>query len=289
MEVVAVSAQSALDQLKAYSEPGAPNNAAPAAGKSAATAPEANGQAATGNLPDITGVRLGMILRDAFTVVQAAHPKDRLQTDPVNIPGIDKPVLSEFRYESGYKGQGITEERINVDLIPPPSRQVVWRVWHLLSQQKIYHANVVSSLREKYGKESATVPEVANDQQIREMWWFLDEQGRPAKPPQGNYAQAIGAVTYCKSKLERSSWMAPSNTALQLDDRDPRFELCSTAGIGIHADFGSGDIVTALQVEIFNYPAAIRSGKAELTFVDEVSKRQQQQQIDQSKQAKPKL
>jgi hypothetical protein len=34
---------------------------------------------------------------------------------------------------------------------------------YLLSQQRIYHANVVSSLREKYGKESATVPELAND------------------------------------------------------------------------------------------------------------------------------
>lgn len=57
----------------------------------------------------------------------------------------------------------------------------------------------------------------------------------------------------------------------------------------MHASFGPAEIVSLLLVETFHVPLAVRSGTAEMSFVNEVAKRQQQQQIDQAKQAKPKL
>lgn len=274
--VVVVSAQNALDQLKTYGESG------PAANAKGAP-PGAHAEpGVTGGLPDVTGIKLGMPLREAYTILQTAHPKDHIDMDANNIPGINKPVLTEFRFEGA-------QEQVRVAVTPPPSQQVVWKIWRVLSQQKINHANVVSTLREKYGKESAIVPTGANEQQISEMWWFFDEQGRPGKPQQGNFANSIDSSNYCIGQLSRPSWVAAPNLPTFVGQRDPRFEWCTSSGIGIRALFQSQEIVGSLNVLVFNFPAAMRSGKAELDFINDVGKRQQQQQIDQSKQARPKL
>ena len=66
-------------------------------------------------------------------------------------------------------------------------------------------------------------------------------------------------------------------------------DWCTTSGIALHASIPPVEIVGTLYVEMFHVPIAVRSGSAEMAFVNEVAKRQQQQQIDQSKQAKPKL
>ena len=107
-----LSAQSALDQLKAYSEsaPGQSKaGAPPAAPKEAAPAAQS---------PDIVGIRLGMPLRDAYTILQTAHPTVKLGTYPYPLPGIEKPVLEGFSFLSGFKGVGITEERVVVHATP---------------------------------------------------------------------------------------------------------------------------------------------------------------------------
>jgi hypothetical protein len=167
-------------------------------------------------------------------------------------------------------------------------------VVRLLSQQKIYRANVLSSLREKYGKEAGTTPFVANDQQISDMWWILDEQGQPAKLPVPRPSDQNGVQTAanCSQRFNASeggsSWFAPNNLENSVNGLDTS-DWCNASGIGVHASFGPAEIVTQLVVETFNVPLAVRSAKAEMAFVNDVLKRQQQQQIDQAKQAKPKL
>lgn len=281
-----LSAQSALDQLKAYTE------SAPAPGQSKAGAlPAALKETApAAQLPDIVGIRLGMPLRDAFTILQTAHPTVKLGMYPITLPGIEKPVLEGFSFLSGYKGQGITEERVSVHLTPPPNQQVVWKVVRLLSQQKIYRANVLSSLREKYGREAGTTPFVANDQQITDMWWILDEQGHPAKLPGGQ--AGVEAAADCVKRFNASeagsSWFAPNNLENSVNGLD-KTDWCNSSGIVVHASFSQAEIITQLAVETFNVPLAVRSAKAEMAFVNDVVRRQRQQQIDQAKQAKPKL
>jgi len=281
-----LSAQSALDQLKAYTD------SAPRQSKAGAppAAPEGTSPAAQSS--DIIGIRLGMPLRDAYTILQTAHPTVKLGMYPINIPGIEKPVLEGFSF--GFESFG-RPERVIVDVTPPPNQQVVWKVRRYVSQQKIYRANVLSSLRAKYGKETATKPAVANDQQLTDMWWVLDEQGHPAKlPPPGTHFQTADLrVSECGQKLiygadPGSSWFVPDNLELSLPGLDPS-DWCTSSGIALHASVSAGDIVGTLNVEMFHVPLAVRSGTAEMAFVNEVVKRQRQQQIDQSKQAKPKL
>ncbi len=286
----AVSAQSAIEQLKTYTQPapatgkaGGPNAAAPAAPR--------NGEA-TG-FPDIAGLRIGMPLREAFTLLQSAHPAVKLGMYPLDIPGIDKPVLEGFSY--GWETLAAHPERVIVDVTPPPNQQVVWKVRRYLAQQQIYRANALASLREKYGKEMATTPAVADDQHISDMWWVFDEQGHPAKLPNPgpSWPSADLKLAECGQKLiygndPGSSWFAPNNLEGQLKNLDLA-EWCMSSGIALHAYIGPGDIVRMLNVDMFQLPLAIRSASAEMKFVNELAKRQQQQQIDKAKQAKPKL
>ena len=44
-----------------------------------------------------------------------------------------------------------------MNVTPPPEKQVVWRVQRFIGRQKIFRANVIASLRDKYGKETAAL------------------------------------------------------------------------------------------------------------------------------------
>lgn len=283
--VASAPAQSPLDQLKTYTDP------SQVKGKQATT-PAASAKGTATGFPDIAGLRIGMPLRDAFTVLQAAHPSVKLGLYPLDIHGIDKPVLEGFSF--GWESLAFHPEKVIVDVTPPPNQQVVWKVRRYMSQQKIYRANVLSSLREKYGKETATTPAVATDEQISDMWWILDEQGHPAKlPPPGQGYQSDQRVLQCGQKLiygndPGSSWFTPNNLEGLLKSLDPS-DWCTQSGIVLHAFIGGGDIVMMLNVDMADIPLAAHSGSAEMAFVNDLAKRQQQQQIDQSKQAKPKL
>jgi len=76
LAVATLRAQSALEQLKAYSE------SAPATGKTVAP-PTASAKTSPAGLPDIVGIRLGMPLREAYTLLQTAHPTTKLGTSAV--------------------------------------------------------------------------------------------------------------------------------------------------------------------------------------------------------------
>ena len=174
--VAALSAQSALDQLKVYTE------ATTAPGKAASATASKTGP------PDIVGIRLGMPVRQAHTVLQSAYPSKKLDTTAMPLPTIAKPVLDGFSL--GFNPVPLPDERINVNVTLPPNQQVVWRIQRLLGKQKIHRANVIASLREKYGKETLKLlgngnAGIADDQHATEMWWLFDEQWQPAKVPSG--------------------------------------------------------------------------------------------------------
>src|SRR5436305_5095728 len=92
LAVAALWAQSALDQLKVYSEPG------PAAKGTPPSASQAKAPASSGGMPDVIGIRLAMPLRIAFGILQSAHATVKLGTYPIDIPGIAKPVLEGFSF-----------------------------------------------------------------------------------------------------------------------------------------------------------------------------------------------
>ncbi len=266
---LAVAGDSAVDQLKAYTE------SLPSAGKtySAPVGP-----------PGIVGVRLGMPLREAFTLLQTEYPAHKLDTAATDLPTIGKPVLNGFAVGLSPVRSG--DEWITVEVTPPPSPQVVWRVRRQLGRQKIFRANVIESLREKYGKESMELAgeSVADDQHANTLYWFYDEQWRPAKPPREN---TLFTLEQCSGRFANASWFAPNNVV-----NTPEIgaaDWCNTAGFALVATISTEQIVTGLTVEMYSVPFAARSAKAEIVWLAQINKQERERELRESKQGKPRL
>ncbi len=252
-------------------------------------------------LPDVAGIRLGVPGREGFAALQAKYPKVKLDTYPLQLPTIDKPILIGFSL--GFSPVQSTEERIAVHATPPPEKQVVWKVQRFLGRQKVNRANLIASLREKYGKETAAfangsaVKDV--DKEASELWWIFDEQGHP-----GKFADSYSTAYTCLMRFDKSSdqasssltfyaegggsWFAPSNIVpMENDLQDSGW--CNTSMIAVIAEIGGSEIVTAFGVQAVDMPMAVRAARAEVTWLKDLASKQQQQQIEESKQAKPKL
>jgi hypothetical protein len=248
-------------------------------------------------MPDIVGVRLGMPAREAFAVLQAAYPKTKLATDPLELPIVDKPILNGF--SAGYEPRN-NYERVVVLATPPPDKQVVWRVRrYVFYKEPINRANVMASLREKYGKETAmflnpSSQEKADEAHAGEMWWLFDDQGRPAPLPSGDAVH--NTLLTCAGKFDRgddaNNPIFAANNITPPSSRDQIAEggWCNTSMIAVIAQVGGAvEILTSLQVEMVDIPAMTRAARAEVAALDAWAKAQQQQEIEKSKQQKPKL
>lgn len=248
------------------------------------------------SMPDIVGVRLGVPAREAFAVLQAANPKTKLFTDPLQLPIVDKPILNGFSV--GYEPRN-NYERVVVLVTPPPDKQVVWRVRrYVYFKEPVNRANVMASLREKYGKETVmflgpSSQEKADEAHAAEMWWLFDEQGRPASLP--NIDALHNTLLACAGKFDRGDdannpYFAVENITPQ-SSRDQIAEggWCNTSMIAVIAQITTEEILLSLQVDMVDIPAMTRAARAEVTALDAWAKAQQQQQVEASKQQKPKL
>jgi hypothetical protein len=259
------------------------------------------GDVAAQQLPDIVGIRLGMPAREGYAALQAKYPKAQIQTSALQLPTIAKPILID--YAIGFSPVQSTEERIAVHVTPPPEKQVVWKVQRFVGRQKIYRANVIASLREKYGKEAAGFSNGTQardiDKEAAEIWWIFDEQGHPAKFPDSYNSAYACLMRFNKSSDQASSsttfdaegggaWFGESNIVpMENDIQDSGW--CNTSMIVVIAYIGGEDIVTAFGVQAIDMPLAVRAARAEVAWLKDLASKQQQQQIDESKQAKPKL
>jgi hypothetical protein len=233
--------------------------------------------------PDVLGIRLGMPLREAFTILQTANPNKRLETDAQNFPSISKPVLDMF-------GLGFAPansvENIQVYVTPPPDHQVVYRVKRYLGMQKMSRGNVVSSLREKYGQET-----YQTNYGGVQMWWIYDEQGKPGGLPSTSNSTEYELESCVRTAPGNANagWFGVGSIQNNLHSIESTPPWCVSSGIMVHATFDSADVVTTLRVDMFNVPLAVREGKSEMAWLANLGRAQQQREIEDSKQSKPKL
>ena len=249
------------------------------------------GNVAAQQLPDIAGVRLGMPAREGFAALQAKHPKVKLDTYAYPLPTIDKPVL--YGFSLGFSPVMQPDERIAVQLTLPPEKQAVWKVRRLVGKQKIFRANLIASLREKYGKEAAgaqngTLVSDA-DKDAHELWWIFDGQGHPGKFP-----SAYQSAYMCfdpASKNDQTTFYGDPEWRWGQDTEEDAIQdegWCNTS-IMVVAYIGGSDIVTAFAITAIHMPLALRSARPHVAWLKDLANRQQQQQITESKQAKPDL
>ena len=147
--------------------------------------------AAAAGLPDVLGIQLGMPAREAHAKLQGQFPKNNLQVSSINLPTIEKPVITSFQSAPKQTiAMGDEADIVTVGVTLPPNKQAVWRVYrqHFFPDKGIPKKTLLASLREKYGKESRAIasngkPTTTDESQIVSLLWLMDEQGRPVTLP----------------------------------------------------------------------------------------------------------
>ena len=275
----------AADQQRAGGSSGEGSTASPAAPAASGGPPRP--------MPDIVGLRLGMTPKEAYAALRSHYPKAKFDTSTYNmyLAPNEKPVLGGFSL--GWLQVGMPEERFMLEFTPPPSRQTVWRIKRTLVRIKIDRGNVLASLREKYGKETIAFTDsvvASQDAEIKQMWWLLDEHGHPAKLPNSQHPwQTLGE---CAGKMTRDEPGASTFVPNNLLPNEKLLEdsgWCNTSMVAVAARISWGPIINALEVESIDMPMMTRSARAEIEWLKGLSQRQQQQEIEKSRQVKPTL
>jgi hypothetical protein len=252
--------------------------------------------------PDILGIRVGTTPREAFAVIQASHPKEKVTIHSYAFPAIPQPVIHGFSLH--LPPLGAVNEIVIADATLPPSKQAVWRVQRFWRQQ-MNRANLFASLREKYGKETVALVgnEPAKDERtVHTLLWLFDDQGHPVPLPTQptdtlKFQQFLGCVQAYLNLPNGGQWdisggsseLDPANLGGFLN-KQQQLGGCEYVVVyaSVQGDVNTG-IIPVASVYIADIPIALRAAKAEAAYLTSLANRQQQQEIDKSKQAKPKL
>jgi hypothetical protein len=236
-------------------------------------------------MPDILGTALGMPAQEAHAKLQAALPKNKLLVGTTNFPTIEKPVIKSF---SSNPQEGIMQggegDSLNVYVTLPPNKQAVWNVdrTRFFPDKGIAKATLLTSLREKYGKETVawivTGTPTTDDSKVTALVWLFDEQGRP------------GALSP-SMRIENCS--VDSNLAESALPAVAVRNWCHTSFIAVLAQFSistTPELYDRMTVTMVNLPLGVRAGDATVNWKKEIAEGAHKRDIEKGKQQeKPKL
>jgi Sec-independent protein translocase protein TatA len=246
-------------------------------------------------MPDILGVHLGTPLQEALATLKSQYPKGRFEQwrhDPL---GLQNPSPRDVTYAISINryGQqaGTNEDQVNVSVTEHPNVQVVWGMGRLSGNQHVNRGTLLAALREKYGKETVAVSgastgmdgdRTTDDRLITRMWWLYDEQGRRAPMPGGG----MQTLYFCRHTAGAEESVAFAAAASNSQGGG----WCSSyAGLHVQFEGGTGPIIENIRYDLIDVPLAIRSGKVTLDWKNAELAKLRQQEIERSKQNKPKL
>jgi hypothetical protein len=239
----------------------------------AAAAPQAAPQLDPSKLPDIAGVRLGMSLDQAKAAFQKAYPSvDALQMQY----GQQNRPLKSVNVLRALDANHNTA--MKVDLTPPPTPQVAWRVYRAAPQSNVNRSVLIAALRQKYGKESIAIAKgkpTTDDSLIQDMWWVMDEQGHltSGTPPFNNYTP-YGCSDGTDDPNHFPTVAGPA--------------ICTSLVI-LHAQFAATEIIVNLGIQMWDYAALTRAVPAATAFINNANQKLIQQQQQKSQEIKPQL
>ena len=230
-------------------------------------------------MPDVVGVHLGMTLPQALQILHGQYPRDQFQEIPYD-------YIPDRKLEYGFNvlptGEIATD--VVVSLTAPPSRQVVWHIVRFTRRLHANHANVLATLREKYGKESfaglgnGTI--TTDDRNIGMLFWIYDEHGSRAPMPA---AQAFGSndITFC---LGRGINLNPGPKIPMDEVKDPNW--CASF-VGVVAQIDPFEIVENAIVAVMDMRLANRTANAYVAWKRDADAKARAAEIAKSKKNKP--
>jgi hypothetical protein len=232
-------------------------------------------------MPDVVGIRPGMPAQEAYNTLKARNPNVKVGIGQFMMPGLgDKPTVTSM---AAQVVDGSVPETITVWLTTPPMKQVVFAVGRQLEYDQnkpLLRSNVVNSLRQKYGPETATG--------TAEIFWAYDEQGRRPNT----------------ALMQQNNCMARAHFSLQVGaPQGPTFdfvtpllyapgpaEFCdSTVKVSaqLQGPNGSaGDYVSRITVVITDQPLARRSQEAYQAYLANGAAAKQREELEKAKQRK---
>jgi hypothetical protein len=247
-------------------------------------------------LPDVLGIQLGMPAREAHAKLQAQIHKNQIQVASTSLPSIEKPVISSFQsLPKQAIMMGDEGDTVTVDVTLPPNKQAVWRVYreHFFPDKGIPQKTLLASLREKYGKESRATAlsgkATTDENQITNLLWLMDEQGRPATLPP--LSGMVDPLSSCKASAEGNGAMLVESPSPNYGNKD--FEWCLLNYTAVTIGLMQGELpelYSRMIIRIVSLPFAARAGEATMKWKKEVAEGQHKQELEKAKQQeKPKL
>jgi len=241
-------------------------------------------------MPDVVGVRLGMIPVEALQIVHRLYPADRYQEMKVTWwPTVQKP---DFGFNVIMPDPLGTPD-VYLSFTAPPNRQVVWKVVRMTHKINVNRATLLAALREKYGKESyATTegggPAVTEDRAIGHLVWLFDEHGNRAPLPAAQAFPSFGTIWQCFANYNGMLGNAAPTMPRSDSEVHGHGTWCSSF-VGIHVAIGSGEIIANTTTEMVDIPLAARTAHAAELWQKNAEERARQEELDKSKKAKPSL
>src|SRR6266478_5024791 len=232
-------------------------------------------------MPDVVGVHLGISEQQALQILHGQYPRDQFQEIPTrgNIPEYPK---ADYGFNVLPTGEIATD--VVVSLTAPPSRQVVWHIVRFTRRLHANHANVLATLREKYGKESfaglgnGTI--TTDDRNIGMLFWIYDEHGSRAPMPAAQ-AFGLGDITGC---LGRGINLNPGPKIPMEEVKDPNW--CASF-VGVVAQIDPFEIVENTLVAVMDMRLANRTANAFVAWKRDADDKARAAEIAKSKKNKP--
>jgi hypothetical protein len=232
-------------------------------------------------MPDVIGVRLGMHEQQAVQILHTQYPRGRFQEIPAN--GLF-PTNPKADYGFNILPTDVIATDVVVSLTAPPSQQVVWRVVRFTRRIHSNHANVLATLREKYGKETlaglgnGTI--TTDDRLIGQLLWVFDEHGgRLPLPAPQTFGSATMTGIPCSNQL---SDVGPRILMEETKSQD----WCSSV-VAILVTIDPMEIVENTVTNMVDMKLAARTANAYLAWKRDADAKARAAEIAKSKQNKP--
>jgi hypothetical protein len=242
--------------------------------------------AAKAGFVDVVGIRLGMPVRDAVAVIKKHNQRLHVSTpNPMRFKSLPNVTFAANVNAQVMDGKPL--ESIQLSVTMPPNEEVVWyvkRVVEFDGDAKPSEANVLASLRQKYGQEHGRMDPI-NTQPLSQLYWMFDANGKPV-PEQ----QAKQIIRHCMLTNNQSDMaeVSVSNPKRWIENNINCGEVTMVTANGNLTVPGAGTpgSVSRLLVVAYNgllHRSAFEASHAMIWKAEKLQADKEQQKMDQVK------